>query len=156
MFCGASALCITTYGGLLGILPAYISDTFGIKNTPSIFGRCMTGWATAALIGPKLLTYMRETSVNEAIHDLTTKVEPSAFTSQFGVGPEQVQSLIDTKAITIRALMDIAPTGTIDPTCTSQRMQESHPRLFPHERGNGGIRHHPHELESILLCSHYV
>ena len=65
-FVGASSALVSFYGGLLGILPAYVSDTFGAKNTPSIFGRCMTGWATAALIGPRILTHFRESEYTMA------------------------------------------------------------------------------------------
>lgn len=116
-FTGASCAAISCYGGLLGILPAYISDTFGIKNTPSIFGRLMTGWAAAALIGPSLLTYLRGSSYNEALVDLSTKVDPAAFQEKFGSGVENLTALVDAKAVTIPALMQIAPAGTIDPTC---------------------------------------
>jgi len=116
-FCAAAGVCITTYGGLLGILPAYISDTFGIKNTPSIFGRLMTGWAAAALGGPLLLTHLRGNEITTAINDLTARVNPTDFQQKFGVGTEQLQTLIESKAITIQQLMDIAPAGTIDPTC---------------------------------------
>lgn len=42
-FVGGSSLLISCYGGLLGVLPAYIADTFGLKNTTPIFGRLMTG-----------------------------------------------------------------------------------------------------------------
>lgn len=116
-FCAAAGVCITTYGGLLGILPAYISDTFGIKNTPSIFGRLMTGWAAAALGGALLLTHLRGNEITTAINDLTARVNPTDFQQKFGVGTEQLQTLIESKAITIQQLMDIAPAGTIDPTC---------------------------------------
>lgn len=42
-FVAGSSLLISMYGGLLGILPAFVSDTFGSKNATSIFGRwvCM-------------------------------------------------------------------------------------------------------------------
>jgi hypothetical protein len=116
-FVGASCAAITCYGGLLGILPAYISDTFGIKNTTPIFGRLMTGWAAAALIGPSLLTYLRGTSYNSALNELATKVNPSDFEAKFGTQVDQLQTLVDAKAITIQSLLEIAPTGTIDPTC---------------------------------------
>jgi len=115
-FTAASCGLVTCYGGLLGILPAYISDVFGNKNAPSIFGRAMTGWATAALVAPQLLTRFRQQSYDEAVQDLVEKCDPAAFKAKFGSGVEDIQALIDAKSVTIASMMDIVPAGTIDPT----------------------------------------
>lgn len=115
-FVGASSALVSFYGGLLGILPAYVSDTFGAKNTPSIFGRCMTGWATAALIGPRILTHFRESEYNLALRDLSAKVDPATFQQTFGESVENLDSMIAAKSITIPKLMELCPSGTLDPT----------------------------------------
>eukprot|EP00035_Acanthoeca_spectabilis_P024692 m.454930 g.454930 ORF g.454930 m.454930 type:complete len:651 (-) comp20776_c0_seq1:1037-2989(-) len=115
-FVAGSSLLISMYGGLLGVLPALVSDTFGSKNATSIFGRCMTGWATAALVGPRLMTSLRQSSYDEAVADLAARVDPSSFSDKFGAPVEQVQALVDAKTVTIPRLLELCPPGTLDPT----------------------------------------
>jgi len=54
--------------------------------------------------------------VKNAIDDLVSKIDPSAFQAKFGAGVEQLQILIDANTVTIAKLMEIVPVGTIDPT----------------------------------------
>eukprot|EP00041_Stephanoeca_diplocostata_P019613 m.426030 g.426030 ORF g.426030 m.426030 type:complete len:673 (+) comp21351_c0_seq1:299-2317(+) len=117
-FVAGSSLLISCYGGLLGVLPAMVSDTFGAKNTASIFGRCMTGWATAALVGPRLMTMLRESSYHDAVSDLASKVDTDVFVEKFGDSVENVHALVDTKVVTIQRLLEVLPAGTLDPTAS--------------------------------------
>jgi hypothetical protein len=59
---------------------------------------------------------LREISVNNAINDLVSKINPSQFQAKFGAGVEQLQTLIEAKTVTIAKLMEIVPADTIDPT----------------------------------------
>jgi len=119
MFVATSSALVTCYGGLLGVLPAYIADTFGVKNTTPIFARAMTGWAAAALVGPQLLTYLRGRDYDFALRELATKVDSATFQAKFGgAGLDQLNELIASKTVTISALMEIVPPGTIDPTAS--------------------------------------
>ena len=62
------------------------------------------------------ITSLRENSVNRAISDLVSKIDPSAFQTQFGAGVDQLELLVAQNSVTISRLMEIAPTGTSDPT----------------------------------------
>ena len=57
----------------------------------------MTGWATAALAGPLILTQLRHSSYNDAILDLAGKVDPEIFQQKFGGGLDELQVLVDAK-----------------------------------------------------------
>ncbi|KAL0207554.1 hypothetical protein P9112_012182 [Eukaryota sp. TZLM1-RC] len=47
-------------GGSFGTLPALVSDTFGQKYSSSIFGFTLSAWATSGLLGPILVSFMRD------------------------------------------------------------------------------------------------
>lgn len=81
-----------------------------------IHGRLLTAWATAGVIGPVAITYLRRGSLSNAINDLSSKVDPSAFEAKFGAPLSQLSDLVAAKTVTIGRLMEIAPAGTIDPT----------------------------------------
>lgn len=102
------------------MLPAYIADTFGVKHAGAIHGKLLTAWAASAVAGPMGLAFMRSKSVESAIENLLATVEDKdAFERAFGCpleDNETVQTLIDAKTITIGRLMEVVPTGTIDPT----------------------------------------
>jgi hypothetical protein len=51
--------------------------------------------------------YLRGKEVTQAINDLAANVSPTDFQEKFGVGTEQLQMLLESKAITIQQLMEI-------------------------------------------------
>ncbi len=53
-------LILTCYGGGFASVPAYISDIFGTKQVSAIHGYILTAWAMAGLVGPMLVSYIRE------------------------------------------------------------------------------------------------
>ena len=55
-------LIITCYGGGFSCMPAYLSDLFGTKQLSAIHGRILTAWGAAGVVGPVLLTWIRETT----------------------------------------------------------------------------------------------
>ena len=57
-----SALCIilSMYGGGFATVPAYLADLFGTQMVGAIHGRLLTAWATAGVLGPVVVNYMRE------------------------------------------------------------------------------------------------
>ena len=59
---------------------------------------------------------MRQNSVNNAIEDLVSVIDASAFQAQFGAGVDQLEALVASNTVTISRLMEIAPAGTTDPT----------------------------------------
>ena len=48
------------YGGSFSTVPAYLADLFGTQMVGAIHGRLLTAWATAGIIGPVVVNYMRE------------------------------------------------------------------------------------------------
>eukprot|EP00283_Hemiselmis_rufescens_P008528 CAMPEP_0173433144 /NCGR_PEP_ID=MMETSP1357-20121228/10699_1 /TAXON_ID=77926 /ORGANISM="Hemiselmis rufescens, Strain PCC563" /LENGTH=286 /DNA_ID=CAMNT_0014397825 /DNA_START=207 /DNA_END=1067 /DNA_ORIENTATION=- len=115
-FYGSTLLMISFYGGLASLMPAYISDLFGLKHVGAIHGRLMTAWSAAAVIGPNVLSYLRRSSYNSACADLSSKVDPAAFERAFGAPVERLEELVNANTVTIGRLMEIVPEGTIDPS----------------------------------------
>ncbi len=116
MFYAATMIIFTMYGGGFSTIPAYLADIFGTKFVGGIHGRLLTAWSTAGVLGPLAITGLRNMSLNNALHDLASKVDPAAFAAKFGAGIDQLDQLIAAKTVTIAQLMEIAPTGTVDPT----------------------------------------
>ncbi len=107
---------ISFYGGVFATLPAYLADIFGTKFVGAIHGRVLTAWSLAGVLGPKILTSLREQSVYQAISDLASKIDSDKFQQAFGADKSALDALVEAKTVTIIRLMDICPPGTIDPT----------------------------------------
>ncbi|MFW5425854.1 MAG: OFA family MFS transporter [Methylophagaceae bacterium] len=116
MFYAATMLIFTMYGGAFATIPAYLADIFGTKYVGGIHGRLLTAWSTAGVLGPLAITSLRESATAKAIQGLVDKLDPSTFQATFGAGVEQLDSLMEAKTVTIAKLMEIAPSGTVDPT----------------------------------------
>ncbi len=115
-FYAATMIIFTMYGGGFATIPAYLADIFGTKYVGGIHGRLLTAWSTAGVLGPLAITSLRESSIANAIRDLVTRIDPQAFQATFGAGADQLDMLIEQRTVTIAKLMEIAPTGTVDPT----------------------------------------
>jgi hypothetical protein len=109
-------LIFTLYGGGFATIPAYLSDLFGTKYVGGIHGRLLTAWSTAGVIGPLVITSLREHSLQRAIQLVAEKIDPAKFTSQFGAPLSDLSKLVAAKTVTLPKLMEIAPSGTIDPS----------------------------------------
>jgi MFS family permease len=48
------------YGGGFSTVPAYLADLFGTQMVGAIHGRLLTAWATAGILGPVIVNYMRD------------------------------------------------------------------------------------------------
>ncbi len=115
-FYAATMIIFTMYGGGFATIPAYLADVFGTRFVGGIHGRLLTSWSSAGVFGPVAITSLREISVNKAINDLVSKIDPVVFREKFGAGMEQLEQLVQAKTVTIAKLMEIVPSGTIDPT----------------------------------------
>lgn len=60
LFVGAACIIISMYGGGFATVPAYLADLFGTQFVGAIHGRLLTAWATAGILGPIVVNYMRE------------------------------------------------------------------------------------------------
>lgn len=112
----STMIIFTMYGGGFATIPAYLADLFGSFHVGGIHGRLLTAWSTAGILGPLLISYLRESSINKAIAELSSKIDPALFLEKFGEPISQLNKLVETKTVSLSKLMEIAPTGTIDPT----------------------------------------
>lgn len=53
-------LIISCYGGGFSCMPAYLSDLFGTRELSAIHGRILTAWGVAGVVGPTLVSLLRE------------------------------------------------------------------------------------------------
>lgn len=116
MFYAVTMLIFSMYGGGFATIPAYLADIFGTLHVGGIHGRLLTAWSAAGILGPVLLTHLREQSIYRAIHELSTTVSPEAFINRFGAPLAELDTLIQTSTVSISAMMEIVPAGTVDPT----------------------------------------
>jgi len=60
LFVAAFCIILSMYGGGFATVPAYLADMFGTQFVGAIHGRLLTAWATAGIIGPVVVNYIRE------------------------------------------------------------------------------------------------
>jgi MFS family permease len=115
-FYAATMIIFTMYGGGFATIPAYLADVFGTRFVGGIHGRLLTAWSVAGVLGPLAITSLRERAIDDAIRDLTSRIDPASFAAAFGAGLERLDELVAQRTVTIAKLMEIAPPGTVDPT----------------------------------------
>ncbi len=76
LFVACFALILSMYGGGFATIPAYLADIFGTQFVGAIHGRLLTAWSTAGIIGPVVVTYIREFQIHagiprEQVYDFT-------------------------------------------------------------------------------------
>lgn len=116
VFYVATMLIFTMYGGGFATIPAYLADIFGTKFVGGIHGRLLTAWSTAGVLGPLVITSLRQSSVDTAVRNLTAAVDPEKFQQTFGASVDKLDQLMAAKSVSVSKLMEIAPEGTVDPT----------------------------------------
>jgi len=60
LFVLSFCIILSMYGGGFATIPAYLADMFGTHMVGAIHGRLLTAWATAGVLGPVLVNYIRE------------------------------------------------------------------------------------------------
>ena len=55
------------YGGGFAAIPAYLKDLFGTYQVGAIHGRILLAWSTAAVIGPVLVNYIRQSQIESGV-----------------------------------------------------------------------------------------
>lgn len=60
LFVAAFCVILSMYGGGFATIPAYLADLFGTQMVGAIHGRLLTAWATAGILGPVVVNYMRD------------------------------------------------------------------------------------------------
>jgi len=118
MFYAATMIIFTFYGGVFATVPAYLADLFGTRYVGGIYGRLLTAWSVAGVLGPLAVTSLRDRSLMAEINRLAGMVSPDEFVKTFGAGVNDLEILVQNKTVTLAKLMDIAPGGTVDPTAS--------------------------------------
>lgn len=67
LFVGAFCIILSMYGGGFATVPAYLADIFGTQMVGAIHGRLLTAWATAGVLGPVLVNYIREYQITRGV-----------------------------------------------------------------------------------------
>jgi MFS family permease len=67
LFVAAFGLILSMYGGGFATVPAYLADIFGTQMVGAIHGRLLTAWATAGVLGPVLVNYIREYQIAHGV-----------------------------------------------------------------------------------------
>jgi MFS family permease len=60
LFVLCAAVLISMYGGGFSTMPAYLRDLYGTRDLNAIYGRLLTAWSVAGILGPILVNRMRE------------------------------------------------------------------------------------------------
>jgi MFS family permease len=67
LFVAAFGIILSMYGGAFATVPAYLADIFGTQMVGAIHGRLLTAWATAGVLGPVLINYIREYQLSHGV-----------------------------------------------------------------------------------------
>lgn len=67
MFAGLFCVILTMYGGGFATIPAYLADIFGTQHVGAIHGRLLTAWATAGVLGPVIVNYLRDYQLDHGV-----------------------------------------------------------------------------------------
>jgi len=67
LFVAFFCIILSMYGGGFATVPAYLADLFGDKMVSAIHGRLLTAWSTAGVLGPVLVTYVREYQLDHGV-----------------------------------------------------------------------------------------
>lgn len=76
LFIAFFCVILSMYGGGFATVPAYLADMFGTQFVGAIHGRLLTAWATAGIIGPVVVNYIREAQIaagvpSDKLYDFT-------------------------------------------------------------------------------------
>jgi MFS family permease len=67
LFVGIFCVILTMYGGGFATIPAYLADLFGTIHVGAIHGRLLTAWSCAGILGPVLVTGVREWQLDHGV-----------------------------------------------------------------------------------------
>jgi MFS family permease len=67
LFVAFICIIVSMYGGGFATIPAYLADMFGTQMVGAIHGRLLSAWATAGVLGPVLVNYIREFQLSRGV-----------------------------------------------------------------------------------------
>jgi MFS family permease len=67
LFVAAFVIILSMYGGGFATIPAYLRDVFGTLHVGAIHGRLLTAWSVAGVLGPRLITSLRDDQIKNGL-----------------------------------------------------------------------------------------
>jgi MFS family permease len=67
LFVAFFCVILSMYGGGFATVPAYLADLFGTRMVGAIHGRLLTAWSVAGVLGPVLVSYIRDYQLDHGI-----------------------------------------------------------------------------------------
>lgn len=67
LFVLSVCIILSMYGGVFASLPAYLADMFGTQFVGAIHGRLITAWGFASVVGPILITSIRQFQLDHGV-----------------------------------------------------------------------------------------
>ncbi len=67
IFVASFCVLVSMYGGGFATVPAYLADLFGARYVGAIHGALLTAWATAGVLGPQVVNYMRQSAIERGL-----------------------------------------------------------------------------------------
>ena len=64
LICG---VLLSMYGGGFSTMPAFVRDLFGPRDLSQIYGRLLTAWSVAGVLGPVLVNYIRRYQLDRGV-----------------------------------------------------------------------------------------
>lgn len=116
LFYASTMVTFSTYGAGFSTMPPYVADVFGPKDTSAIFGRVLTAWSAAGILGPMAIMQLRARAQSRAAAELAAQIGDEKFLAVFHAPIADLDTLVASKAVTLQKLLEVAPAGTIDPS----------------------------------------
>jgi MFS family permease len=67
LFVAFFCVILSMYGGGFAPVPAYLADLFGTRMVGAIHGRLLTAWSAAGVLGPVLVSYIRDYQLDHGV-----------------------------------------------------------------------------------------
>jgi MFS family permease len=67
LFVAFFCVILSMYGGGFATVPAYLADLFGTRMVGAIHGRLLTAWSAAGVLGPVLVSYIRDYQLDHGV-----------------------------------------------------------------------------------------
>jgi MFS family permease len=67
LFVAVFCVLLSMYGGGFATAPAYMRDLFGALEVGAVYGRLLTAWSVAGIVGPLLMNSMRQLQLGRGI-----------------------------------------------------------------------------------------
>lgn len=67
LFVLTAGILLSMYGGGFATIPAYLRDIFGPASVGAIYGRLLTAWSVAGVLGPSLVNYLRDARIHAGV-----------------------------------------------------------------------------------------